>query len=71
MPDFVGKRKHGHPKKDGYYKSTLEVAMKKKKKGTKRKWAEDDDGLGLDDVEFGFGVDFDGEENVDRQEGEI
>jgi hypothetical protein len=54
MPDFVGKRKHGRPKKDGRYKSVLEVAMKKKKKGTKRKQAEDDDGLGLDDIDFGF-----------------
>ena len=69
MPHFVGKRKHGHPKKDGCYKSALEVAMKKKKNGTKRKRAKDDDGLGLDDIEFGFRVDFDGEENVDGQEG--
>ena len=56
MPDFVGKRKRGRPKKD---------------KGTKRKRSEDDDGLGLDDIEFGFRVDFDGEENVDGQEGEV
>ncbi len=71
MPDFVGKNKCGRPKANARFKSALEKAMTKKKGGKKRKRAEDDDGLGPDDVEFGFGVDFDGEENVDGQEGEI
>ena len=67
MPDFVGKNKHGRPKANACFKSALEKAMTKKKGGKKRKWAEDDDGLGLDDVEFGFGLD----KLVDGEEGEV
>ena len=56
MPDFVGKRKRGRPKGHVRIKSALEIAMTKKHSGKKRKRAEDDDGLGPDDYEFGFGV---------------
>ena len=61
MPDFVGKRKRGRPKGKKRIKSALELAMAKKK-GKKRKRPADDDGLGPDDVDFGFTVsDYDGE----------
>ena len=55
MPDFVGKRKRGRPKGKKWIKSALELAMMKKK-GKKRKRPADDDGLGPDDVDFGFTV---------------
>ncbi len=70
MPDFVGKNKRGRPKANARFKSALEKALTKKKGGKKRKRAEDDDGLGPDDVEFGFGVS-DGKEQVDGEEGEV
>ncbi len=71
MPDFVGKNKRGRPKANARFKSALEKALTKKKGGKKRKRAEDDDGLGPDDVEFGFGVSeaLDGEELVFGEEG--
>ena len=71
MPDFVGKRKRGRPKKNARMKSALEIAMAKKRKGKgkgKKKRELAHDGLGPDDLEFGFTadgkplVDVDGEE---------
>ena len=74
MPDFVGKRKRGRPKKQSRMKSALETALQKKKKkkgkgkGKKhRQFA--DDLLGPDDMEFSFG---EGEKStVDGEEGEV
>ncbi len=73
MPDFVGKNKLGQPKANARFKSALEKAMTKEKGGKKKKRPEDDNGLGADDVEFGFGVSeaLDGEELVDGAEGEV
>ncbi len=74
MPDFVAKQKRGCPKENMCFKSALAMAMRKKRGRTKRKWADDDDGLGVDDVEFGFGVSkITGEDevNVNEQEGVI
>jgi hypothetical protein len=64
----------GRPKASTRYKSALEKAMTKKRGRMKRKRAEDDDGLGADDVEFGFGAVgeiSDGEGLVDGEEGEV
>lgn len=69
MPDFVGKRKRGRPKKNARMKSALEIAMrkKKKKKGKgKKKRQLADDILGPDDLEFGFTPD--GKPLVDGEE---
>ncbi len=54
MPDFVRKKRRGRPKANACFKSALEKekAMTKKKGGKKRKRVEDDDGLGLDDVDL-------------------
>lgn len=70
MPDFVAKRKRGRPQKKSRFKSAMEVAMQKKSPRKKRKTAAEYDGLGPDDVEFGFKVEG-GEVLVDGQEFEI
>ena len=69
MPDFVAKRKRGRPQKKSRFKSAMELAMQKKSPRKERKTAADFDGLGPDDVEFGFKVE--GGLLVDGQEGEI
>jgi len=69
MPDFVAKRKRGRPQKKSRFKSAMELAMQKKSPRKKRMTAAGYDGLGPDDVEFGFKVE--GGLLVDGQEGEI
>ena len=70
MPDFIGKRKRGRPKGNTRYKSAIEKAMETKKPKKMRKRPIDDDGLGPDDVEFGFGVQT-SNGNVDGAEGAV
>ena len=63
------KRKRGRPQKKSRFKSAMELAMQKKSPRKKRMTAAGYDGLGPDDVEFGFKVE--GGLLVDGQEGEI
>lgn len=71
MPDFVAKRKRGRPKNKTRIKSAIELAMQKKTPRKKRKTGAEYDGLGPDDVEYGFDVEFDVGSNIDGQEGEV
>ncbi len=68
MPDFVRKRKRGRHKEKTRIKCALEKTMEKKTH-KKRKRPIVDDGLGLDDVKFSFGV---GDGNVwGEEDGEM
>ena len=71
LPDFVGKRKRGRPKKNKRIKSQLEVALGEGKRKRKRKWRSHADPESEDDLELDLHPKYDDNLNLDGDEGAL